>query len=132
MKANVKTIRKSRRFSEEFKKQLVSEFEKGDLSVPQLERVYGISTTVIYRWIYKYSTFNEKGYRVVEKKKSTSEKLKLLERRIQELEASVGRKQIMIDFLESVIDEANEAYSEDLKKNFSTKPLGVSKEGKVR
>lgn len=131
MKANVKTIKKKRRYDEEFKKQLVKEFEKGELSVPQMERVYGVRSGIIYRWIYKYSTFNEKGYRIVEKKKSTTQKLKLLEQRIRELEASVGRKQIMIDFLESVIDEANEAYSEDLKKNFATRPLGDSK-GKER
>lgn len=122
MKANVRSIRKQRVYSEEFKKQIVSEFESGKFSVPQLEKLHGVSNGSIYRWIYKFSTFNKIGFRVVEMKESSSKKVSDLERRVKELEAMVGRKQIMIDFLETMIEVAKDELDIDIKKNFSTPP----------
>ena len=54
MKANVRLISKQRKFSEEFKKSIVNDFESGNFSVLQLERLYKIKGQIIYRWIYKY------------------------------------------------------------------------------
>lgn len=120
MKANLRSIRKQRTYSEEFKKQLVSEFETGKHSVLDLERLHGVRGTVIYRWIYKYSTFNKKGYRIVEHKSSSSKKVKELQQKIKELEAALGRKQIMIDYLETMMNVAKEELDIDIKKNFAT------------
>ncbi len=126
MKANVKLIRKKRSYSEEFKKSLVSDFEKGKLSVPQLERLHGVDNASIYRWIYKYSTFNEQGYRVVEMKRSSTSKIKELEDRIKELERTVGKKQIMIDYLDKMIDIAKDELDIDIKKKFDTSQSNTS------
>ena len=123
MKANLRLINKTRRFSDEFKKAVVSEFETGSLSVPQLSRVHSVHFQTIYNWIYKFSTFNEKGYRVVEMKDSTSTKLKEQEQRIKELERAVGQKQLKIDYLEKLIELAGDELGMDLKKNSDTKPL---------
>lgn len=120
MKANVRSIRKQRRYSKEFKLQLVSDFEKGKYSVPQLERMHGVANSLIYSWIYKFSTFNEKGFRVIEMKDSSSKKMKELEARVKELESAVGRKQIMIDYLEKMMEIAKEEFDIDIKKNFDT------------
>lgn len=120
MKTNIRTVRKQRRYSEEYKKSLVQDFESGRLSVPQLERLHGVPNSTIYDWIYKYSNFNEKGYRVVEDKKSSQSKIKELEKKIKELESAVGRKQIKIDYLETMMEVAKEELNIDIKKNFST------------
>jgi len=120
MKTNVRTVRKHRLYSEEFKKSIVREFELGKLSVPQLERLHGVANPTIYDWIYKYSNFNEKGYRVVEHKKSSQAKIKELEKKITELESAVGRKQIRIDYLETMMEVAKDELHIDIKKNFST------------
>jgi transposase-like protein len=120
MKANVRGIRKHRKYSIEFKKKIVSDFESGKFSVCQLEKLYGISNTVIYRWIYKFSTFNEQGVRVIEMRDSSSKKMKELEARIKELESAVGRKQIQIDYLEKMIDIAKDELDIDIKKNYNT------------
>lgn len=120
MRANLQKVRKYRRYSEEFKKQLVADYESGRYSVLELERLYGIHNKQIYDWIYKYSTFNEKGYRVVEMKDSSTKKLKDLEKRIKDLEGIIGRKQIRIDYLEKLIELAGEEYDIDLKKNSDT------------
>jgi len=122
MKANLRLIQKKRKYSEFFRRRLVSEFESGKYSVPELEKLYGVSNGSIYRWIYKFSTFNKKGYRVVEHKESSQKKLKAMEQKIKDLEAALGRKQIMIDYLETMMDVAKEELNIDIKKNFSTPP----------
>jgi len=120
MKSNVRLLRKHRQYSAEFKRQIVADFESGDFSVPQLEKLHGVSNKSIYDWIYKFSTFNEKGYRVVEMKDSSSKKMQELEARNKELEAALGRKQIQLDYLEKMIELAKSELDIDIKKNYST------------
>ena len=120
MKANVRSIRKQRKYSIEFKKRIVTDFESGKFSVQQLERLHGVSEKSIYRWIYKFSTFSEKGFRIVEMKDSSNQKMKELEARVKELERTVGRKQIMIDYLEKMMEIAKDELDIDIKKNFGT------------
>ena len=132
MKATLRTIRKKRIYSEEFKKQLVQDFESGKHSVIELEKLHGMSDQTIYNWIYKYSTFNEKGYRIVEHKDSSSKKVKELRAKIKELEAALGRKQIMIDYLETMMEVAKEELDIDIKKNFATPRSQGSKKDEDR
>ena len=131
MRAQVRVIKKSRVYSESFQRELVRLFEAGKFSILQLEKLYGVSNAVIYRWVYKYSAFNQPGYRVVEMKQSSTSKLKLLEERIKELEKIVGQKQIKIDFLEEMITVAKEELNIDIKKKSSTpRSAGSGKSGK--
>jgi len=120
MRSNLKVLKKQRFYSIEFKRQLVKEFESGQFSVPQLEKLHGISNASIYSWIHKFSTFNEKGMRVVEMKQSSHIKLKELAQKVKDLEQIVGKKQIQIDYLEKMIDLAKEELEIDIKKNSNT------------
>lgn len=126
MKANVKFINKRRKFSQEFKRSIVAHFESGRFSVLQLSRLHSLSETMIYRWIYQFSTFNQKGQRVVEMKDSTENKLKDQTDRIKELERLVGQKQIQIEYLEKMIELAKTELDIDLKKNYGTPPSSGS------
>lgn len=126
MRANVSQIRKGLRYDEEFKKAIVSDFEKGKYSVLQLSKLHGIPFQSIYRWIYKFSTFNEKGYRIVEMKASNIEKVKQLEQKVKELERAVGQKQIKIDYLEKMMEIAEEELNIDIKKNSNILPSAGS------
>lgn len=127
MKANVKLLKKSRRYSDDFKRSLVKEFESGKLSVLQLSRLYGVHDVTIYKWIHKFSNFNEKGIRIIEMDESSNSKVKALEQRIKELEQAVGQKQIKIDYLEKMIDIAKDDFAIDIKKNFNTRQSSGSK-----
>lgn len=127
MKANLKLIKKRRKYSEAFKRGLVKDFESGKFSVCQLEKLHGVNNVTIYKWIYKYSTFNEKGFRVVEMKDSSNAKLKQLEEQIKKLEQAVGQKQIKIEYLEKMIDIAKDDLNIDIKKNYSTPQSAGSK-----
>jgi len=127
MKANIKQLKKFKRYSIDFKKQIVKEFESGKFSVLQLEKLHGISNASIYKWIYQYSNYNEKDYRVIEMKKSSIKKVKDLEAKVKELERIVGSKQIMIDYLEKMMEIAKEELDIDIKKNFGTQQSNGSK-----
>lgn len=127
MNLNLKQIGKRRVYSPEFKQEMVSYFESGKFSVGQLGKMYGIADNQIYRWIYKYSTFNEKNVRVVEMKDSHLKKLLELEQKVKELERAVGQKQIKIDYLEKMIDIAKTELDIDIKKNFNSSPSPGSK-----
>lgn len=132
MKQSLKSIRKQRRYSQEFKQQLVSDYESGKYSVLELEKLHGVSNPTIYQWIYKFSTFNKSGYRVVEMSKSSDKKVKDLQEKIKQLEQTVGQKQIMIDYLEKMMDIAKEELDIDIKKNFSIPPSNGSKKTKKK
>ena len=120
MKANIKLINKRRRYTDDFRRSLVSDFESGNYSVPQLEKLHNIPNGTIYNWIYKFSIFNEKGIRVVEMKQSSSLKLKELTQKVKDLERIVGQKQIKIDYLEKIIDIAKDEFDIDIKKKQDT------------
>jgi transposase len=130
MEGKVQLIRKKRVYSKEFKEELVGLFEQGKFSVLQLGRLYKVQVGVIYQWIYRYSTLNEKGCRIVEMKQSSTSKLKELEQRVKQLEQMLGQKQIKIEFLEKLIDRAQQEYQIDLKKNSSTPRSAGSAKGR--
>ncbi len=132
MKANIRLVRSPRKFTDEFKRQVVREFENGNLSVEQLSRIYTVAKQQIYDWIYKFSTFNEKGSRIVEMKDSSTSKLKEMEQRIKELEQAVGQKQIKIEYLEKMIEIAKTDLNIDIKKNYNTPPSVGSGKTKKR
>lgn len=120
MKPNIRLLKKSRKYTEAFKRDIVQDYEKGQYSVRQLSKLNSISTSTIYRWIHKFSNFNDKDVRVVEKKKSSSEKIKQLEQEVRDLERTVGQKQIRVDYLEKMIEVASEEFEIDIKKNSDT------------
>ena len=88
MRANLMSIKKQRRYSEDFKRRIVKNFESGRYSVMELERLHGVTNNSIYKWVYKYSTFSEKGYRIVEMKQSSQKKVNELQAQVK-----VGRRQ---------------------------------------
>ncbi len=122
-----KRINHKRYFSESLKLEVVKLYESGKRTVLELTRDYNVSESSIYSWIYKYSEYNKKSVQIVEMKDSQQQKIKELEAKVKELEQSVGRKQINIDYLEKMMDLAKEYYDIDIKKNFGTPRSGGSK-----
>jgi transposase-like protein len=125
MKANLNRIRSTRRYSEEFKREIVKDFEKGIFSVLELSRLHHVHFQTIYTWISKYS--ERSGLvEIVEMKQSSTQKLKDLESKINDLERAVGQKQLYIDYLEKMMEIAKEDMGVDIKKNFGTPPSSGS------
>ncbi|KAA3625592.1 MAG: transposase [Bacteroidetes bacterium] len=126
---NGKRLIKRRKFSEEFKRTIVSEYESGKFTIMELSKLHALAHQCIYRWIYKYSSYNTPQTQVVEMKNSSQHKLKKLEDRIKELEGIVGRKQIEIDYLEALIKVAEKELNVDIKKNSGTQRSTTSEPG---
>ena len=61
---------------------------------------------------------------------SEAYKSKELEKRVKELEAALGRKQLEVDFLNRLIEQGKEELGVDLKKKSFTPPSDGSKETK--
>lgn len=114
--------RHNRSFSEEFKRNKVSELERNITSVADICKTYSVSRTSVYRWIYKYSKMAKKQVKQVVEAKSDTQRIKHLEEKIKELERIVGQKQLLIDFKDKMIEIAESTYGVDIKKKFSSKP----------
>lgn len=68
----------------------------------------------------------------MENNSSSQSKLKGLEKKVKELEALLGRKQIKIEYLETMMEVAKEELDIDIKKNFDTSQSKNSKGGKQK
>lgn len=121
-KANSKLeLRQQRVFSEDFKKRKVQELIEKQITVSGLARLYGITRTSVYNWLYLYSPNHQRGTTLVAQMESESYKTKRLQQQVAELERIVGQKQLEIDFLGKLLEIGSQELGFDLKKNFSTK-----------
>lgn len=118
--------RQRRTFSEEFKRQKVSDIENRLISISQLCRDYQVSKGAIRKWLYKYSAMKKKKEKIIYESESDALRVKQLQDRIRELERAVGQKQLKIDFLEKMIEIAEEDLKIEIKKKPSTGPSAGS------
>ena len=117
-KSDKKQIRQSRRFSESLKRSTVKDIEQNKLTVLEASRELSVSKKSIYDWIYKYSSYLEKQKVLVVEEKSLTKKTEELTKRLLEVEAALGRKQIELDILNKMIELASAELKIDLKKSF--------------
>lgn len=120
------TVRQNRYFSEEFKRQKVKELCARQITVSQLCKLYKVSHTSVYNWLYKYSPNHQPGTTLVVQMDSESQKTALLLQRVADLERIVGQKQLEVDFLNELLRIGSEELGFDLKKNFSPPPSNGS------
>lgn len=118
--------RHCRYFSEEFKKLKVKELERNLVTISDLCKAYEVSRTSVYRWVYKYSVMTKKDVKQIVEAKSDTQKIKMLEDRIKELERIVGQKQIQLEFKDKMIEIAESTYGVDIKKKLNTPPWSGS------
>jgi transposase-like protein len=103
-------------FDMELKLEIVKQIEKGKLTQTEVSRMYGVSTTAVRKWLYKYSDIYRNQTRVVVEKKSISKKNQELRNQIKELERALGQKQMRVDYLEKLLEVASERLGEDIEK----------------
>ena len=114
--------RRTRYFSEDFKRRKVSELDRNLVTISELCQQHQVSHTSIYNWIYKYSEMRKKGLVQVVEAKSDSRKLLQMRAEIKELQRIIGEKQVKIDFQDKMIEQAEQEYGLDIKKKFSGAP----------
>ncbi len=115
-------------FSEDLRKEIVKQVESGHLSTTVASREYDVSVQSIYKWLNKYSRNLKTGTRIVMEKESVDKTILELRKRIQELEAALGRKSLESDLYKTMVDLASKELKTDLKKNYGNKASSNSKE----
>lgn len=121
-------------FSEDFKKGKVKELVEKRITVSRLGRLYGVSRSAVYKWIFKYSPHQEKKVKLVVEMESESHKTMHLQQQVAELERIVGQKQLEIDYLNKLLEIGSDEMGFDIKKNFSAKlssGTGATKKGQT-
>lgn len=103
-------------FSRELKKKLVEDIEKKRLKVRDVVNLYRVSETSVYRWLKQYSSTIQAGVKMVVESESKETKTDKLLKHIEELERSVGKKQLEIEFLNKVIEICSDELGYDVKK----------------
>lgn len=110
----------NRRFSEAFKRQCVDQLTAGELSMAAGCRIWQVSRTSLYKWIYLYSD-RIKGTRTVVEMDSEEQRNQRLQTRIAELQRVIGCKQMEIDLLQTTLHLASQEVGYDLKKKYATR-----------
>lgn len=113
--------RRSRYFSEEFKKKKVKELDSRVTTISDVCKEYQVSATAVYKWIYKYSVMRKKGVKMVIEAQSDTHRIAALKQHISQLEQLLGQKQFEIDFLKKQMEITSVQYGIDLKKKLSGK-----------
>ncbi len=109
-----------RRYSESFKREVVSEIESGKLNIDEARRRYDIrGGSTIQRWLRSYGVYDklygvQRIYTV-----SDMDKLKDLERRNKELEQALGKSHIEALFYKEMVNQAEQHYNIDIKKTLA-------------
>lgn len=105
-----------KRYSEAFKRQVVSEYEAGQ-SVSALRRKYGTGNGTIERWVKKYGRSGFRHEVVVIQRPDEREREKMLEKQVKELESAVAQLTLENIVLEASLSEAEELLGIEVKKN---------------
>jgi transposase len=114
-------IRVRRSFSAEFRRKKVEEIDCRITTVSEISREYQVTRAAVYKWIKQYSTSMKKKERLIVEAESDTRKISTMQQKIAELERLLGQKQIQLEFMEKIIDIAEETYQVDIKKKFGGK-----------
>jgi|WetSurMetagenome_2_1015567.scaffolds.fasta_scaffold148720_1 transposase len=113
-------LQMKRIFSEAFRRERVSEIERGMLTVKEVCRIYHVSSAAVYRWIHAYSQHLQHHTRQVVELESEQHRTKLLLERVATLEQALGQKQLLVDILQRAVENAAEELGPDWKKKLSS------------
>ncbi len=105
------------RYSEGFKRQVVSEYEAGN-SIITLQRKYGIGgNTTIQRWVQQYGREGLRHELLHLQTAEEVERVKGLEQQVKALQQALGQVTLEKLKLESILEELAETYGAEVKKN---------------
>jgi len=112
------------RYSEAFKRKVVSDINQGLYSVLGAMRKYHIcGHMTVYKWLAKYNSVHKMNRRGKSMKKTEKSSGMDLYVRIRHLEQVVSDLSIENKLLKTTIEIANETYHTDIKKNFAKRSL---------
>ena len=119
------------RYTEEYKRELVKEIESGKYkSADEAKKLLQIGGSMtIYKWMAKYG----KNVKLADTKRvsiildermmknSKDDKVKVLEKQLEEMRQAKHNTEIELEFYKAVVDIVKEDYDIDLKKKYGLK-----------
>ncbi|MBW2002776.1 MAG: transposase [Deltaproteobacteria bacterium] len=119
-----------KRYSEAFKKQVVSEYEAG-VSVHSLQKKYDIrGSGTIAGWIKRYAKEGFRHEMIRIQTKDEIQRIKKLEKKVEELEQALGKVMLEKMKMESIMEELEETYGVEIKKNEVTSSSDLQERSK--
>lgn len=111
--------RRRRRFSEEFRQEVVRMIEEGKMTVIEASRLYEVKSQNVRGWIKNYG---KKEYPTPILVQSTRDivRLRELEKENRRLKEALGTQQMKVVYLEAVLTLAKEELGEDFEKKCDT------------
>jgi transposase-like protein len=120
-----------KRYSEAFKRDVVSEYEAG-ISVHSLQKKYDIrGSGTINGWIKKYAREGFRHELVRIQNKDEIQQIKILEKKNEELEKALGKVTLEKLKLESILEELEESYGVEIKKNEAPSSSDLQRKSKT-
>jgi transposase len=113
-------IKRRRTFSVVLKQEKVKQLEDKLITVGQICKLYQVSKTAVYRWVWLYGSLKQRGEHVVVEKESEANKVLELLKKVAELERLLGQKQVEVEYLKKVVEFGSEITKTDIKKKFNT------------
>lgn len=115
----------TRRYSESFKLQILSELSTGKYNKRELGRIYGITNSTMNEWIKKYDRKDLMNTRVIVQSKDEISKLKALQKEVEQLKNLLVKKDmdklVMDSYLEVAAENLGYKNADELKKNLNIK-----------
>jgi len=112
---------------------VVKDIESGKATIAQVCREFFVSDVSVYNWLNKYSKFHKQGATLIVELKSEAYRSKELEKKIKDLEAALGRKQLEVELLHKIIELASDDLGIDIKKkNYTQRSTGSASTQKKR
>ena len=109
--------------SQAFKLKVVSEIERGELTLAEARRLYDIrGATTIQRWLRRLGKEHLLARVIRVEMKGEQDRIKELEKRNRLLERALADERLKVMALESVMEIVEEEYGVDFKKKSATKP----------
>jgi transposase-like protein len=121
---------KNYRYSQNFKDAVLQEVRKGELSIISISRLYDISYVTVYKWMKDNlipTPDKETIYVDLKDHKGSLDKIRELEKKIQQLETVLSDKVLENCALQAMVNVAKKKYGIDLKKK-SDKPASKNAE----
>jgi transposase len=128
---NFRMTRTYKSYSEAFKRQVVSEYEAG-ISVHGLQKKYDIrGSGTIAGWIKKYAREGFRHELIRIQTKDDIQRIKTLEKKIEELEQALGKVMLEKMKLESIVEVLEESYGVEIKKNEASSSADLQTKSKT-
>ena len=94
--------------------------ERRITTVSEISKQYEVSSTSVYRWLTLYGKDYMKATKVIVEAQSDTRKILNLKAKVAEPEMLVGQRQVQLEFIDKMIDLAEETYGVDIKKKIMT------------